>query len=145
MVAEIQGKRRRGVMKRDSIVRIGLGVVSGLGVAAAAFLLLGPDLALPPTIPFQDKVLHVLAFACLVVPGVIVMPRPYVWFWVTHFVALGAGIEVAQAMGDQGRVGDVFDFLGDCVGIGVAIAVGQWIRPRVIIHGLTPKPQPGAG
>ena len=108
----------------------GLGVVSGLGMALAAWLFIAPDVGPPPAIPFQDKIFHALAFACLTGPGVLVLPRRYLWFWVAHMVALGGGIELVQARGDEGRSGDVLDFAADVVGILVALGVGRWLRAR---------------
>ena len=108
----------------------GLGVVSGLGMALAAWLFIAPDVGPPPAIPFQDKIFHALAFACLAGPGVLVLPRRYLWFWVAHMVALGGGIELVQARGDEGRSGDVLDFAADVVGILVALGVGRWLRAR---------------
>ena len=107
-----------------------LGVVSGLGMALAAWLFIAPDVGPPPAIPFQDKIFHALAFACLAGPGVLVLPRRYLWFWVAHMVALGGGIELVQARGDEGRSGDVLDFAADVVGILVALGVGRWLRAR---------------
>ncbi len=108
----------------------GLGVVSGLGMALAAWLFIAPDVGPPPAIPFQDKIFHALAFVCLTGPGVLVLPRRYLWFWVAHMVALGGGIELVQARGDEGRSGDVLDFAADVVGILVALGVGRWLRAR---------------
>ena len=108
----------------------GLGVVSGLVMALAAGLFIAPDVGPPPAIPFQDKIFHALAFACLTGPGVLVLPRRYLWFWVAHMVALGGGIELVQARGDEGRSGDVLDFAADVVGILVALGVGRWLRAR---------------
>ena len=108
----------------------GLGVVSGLGMALAAWLFIAPDMGPPPAIPFQDKIFHAVAFACLAGPGVLVLPRRYLWFWVAHMVALGGGIELVQARGDEGRSGDVLDFAADVVGILVALGVGRWLRAR---------------
>lgn len=108
----------------------GLGVVSGLGMALAAWLFIAPDVGPPPAIPFQDKIFHAVAFACLTGPGVLVLPRRYLWFWVAHMVALGGGIELVQARGDEGRSGDVLDFAADVVGIFVALGVGRWLRAR---------------
>ena len=108
----------------------GLGVVSGLGMALAAWLFIAPVAGPPPAIPFQDKIFHALAFACLTGPGVLVLPRRYLWFWVAHMVALGGGIELVQARGDEGRSGDVLDFVADAVGIVVALGVGRWLRAR---------------
>ena len=45
-------------------------------------------------------------------------------------VALGGGIELVQARGDEGRSGDVLDFAADVVGILVALGVGRWLRAR---------------
>jgi hypothetical protein len=108
----------------------GLGVVSGLGMALAAWLFIAPEVGPPPAIPFQDKIFHAVAFACLTGPGVLVLPRRYLWFWVAHMVALGGGIELVQARGDEGRSGDVLDFAADVVGILVALGVGRWLRAR---------------
>jgi hypothetical protein len=81
-------------------------------------------------IPFQDKIFHAVAFACLTTPAVLVLPPRYLWFWVAHMMALGGGIEIVQARGDEGRSGDVLDFAADVVGIGVALGMGRWLRAR---------------
>lgn len=117
-------------MRPERLIGVGLGVISGLGMALAAFLLIAPDVGPPPLLPFQDKLFHAVAFACLTGPAVLVLPRRYLWFWVAHMVALGAGIEVAQSMGDEGRSGDVLDFVADCVGVAAALGVGRWLRGR---------------
>jgi hypothetical protein len=109
---------------------MGLGVVSGLGMALAAWLFIAPDVGPPPAIPFQDKIFHAVAFACLTGPGVLVLPRRYLWFWVAHMAALGGGIELVQARAGEGRSGDVIDFAADVVGIVVALAIGRWLRSR---------------
>lgn len=116
--------------KGERAMWAGLGVVSGLGMALAAWLFIAPDVGPPPAIPFQDKIFHAVAFACLTGPGVLVLPRRYLWFWVAHMVALGGGIELVQARGDEGRSGDVLDFAADVVGIVVALGVGRWLRAR---------------
>jgi hypothetical protein len=107
-----------------------LGVVSGLGMALAAWLFIAPDVGPPPAIPFQDKIFHALAFACLTGPAVLALPPRYLWFWVAHMVALGGGIEIVQARGDEGRSGDLLDFAADVLGIVVALGVGRWLRAR---------------
>jgi len=117
-------------MMRTKVTRVVLGVISGLGMALAAYLLIAPDVGPPPAIPFQDKIFHAVAFGCLTGPAVLTLPKRYLWFWVAHMVALGGGIESAQSMGDEGRAGDVVDFLADCMGIAAAVAIGRWIRVR---------------
>ncbi len=114
----------------ERLMWAGLGAVSGLGMALAAWLFIAPDVGPPPAIPFQDKIFHAVAFACLTGPGVLVLPRRYLWFWVAHMVALGGGIELVQARGDEGRSGDVLDFAADVVGIVAALGVGRWLRAR---------------
>ena len=117
-------------MGRETAIRVVLGAISGLGMALAAYLLIAPDVGPPPAIPFQDKIFHAVAFGCLTGPAVLVLPRQYLWFWLAHMVALGGGIEIVQSMGDEGRSGDVFDFLADCAGIAAAAGIGRWIRGR---------------
>ena len=117
--------------RRDTVIHVVLGVGSGTCMALAAFLLIAPDVGPPPVFPFQDKVFHAIAFACLTGPAVLVLPRKYLWFWLAYMVALGVGIEIVQAMGDNGRSASVSDFLADLVGIAVALGVGRLIRARV--------------
>jgi hypothetical protein len=113
---------------RQGMLFLVLGAVSGFGMAVAALMFIAPVDGPPPAIPFQDKIFHAVSFACLTGPGVLVLPKRYLWFWLAHMVVLGAGIEWAQARSDLGRSGDVVDFIADCVGIAVAYGVGRWVR-----------------
>ncbi len=117
-------------LSRQGAVFVALGVVSGFGMALAAWMFIAPVDGPPPALPFQDKIFHALAFACLTGPGVLVLPRRYLWFWLAHMVVLGAGIEWVQSRGELGRSGDIVDFVADCVGIALAWGVGRWIRGR---------------
>jgi hypothetical protein len=113
---------------RQGMLFLVLGAVSGFGMVVAALMFIAPVDGPPPAIPFQDKIFHAVSFACLTGPGVLVLPKRYLWFWLAHMVVLGAGIEWAQARSDLGRNGDVVDFIADCVGIAVAYGVGRWVR-----------------
>jgi hypothetical protein len=127
----VMGMGVRGMgLRRETVTWGVIGVISGLGMAMAAQLLIAPDVGPPPMFPFQDKVFHVVMFGCLTGPGVLVLPRRYLWFWLAHMVALGGGIEIVQARGGEGRSGDVLDFIADCVGIAAALGVGRWLRTR---------------
>lgn len=117
-----------------------LGVVSGLGMAIAAWLLIAPTPGPPPTIPFQDKIFHVLAFGCLTGPAVLVLPPCYLWFWLAHMAALGAGIEIVQGRMGQGRSADPVDFLADLLGIGLAVLIGHSVRRMAVSRAPTPLP-----
>lgn len=117
--------------RRDTVILVVLGAASGLCMALAAFLLIAPDVGPPPVFPFQDKVFHAIAFACLTGPAVLVLPRKYLWFWLAHMVALGAGIEIVQSMGGEGRAGSAWDFLADVVGVAAALGIGRLIRAKL--------------
>lgn len=118
---------------RETVIFTVLGVGSGLAMALAAYLLIAPDVGPPPLIPFQDKLLHVIMFAGLTGPAVLALPQKYLWFWVAHMVALGAGIEIVQPMAHAGRSGSVWDFIADLAGIAIALGIGRAIRSRVEI------------
>jgi len=105
-----------------------LGAISGFGMALAAWVLLAPNVGPPPLFPYQDKVFHIVAFGCLTGPAILVLPRPYSWFWLAHMIALGAGIEFVQARMGEGRSADPLDFLADCIGIALALVIGRLIR-----------------
>jgi hypothetical protein len=128
MADEAAGKV--GPLSRQGGVFLVLGALSGFGMAVAALYFIAPVDGPPPSIPFQDKIFHAVSFACLTGPGVLVLPRRYLWFWLAHMVVLGAGIEWVQGRSDLGRSADVLDFLADCVGIALAYGVGRWIRGR---------------
>jgi hypothetical protein len=117
-------------MRREWLVWIALGVVSGVGMAMAAWLLTSPVEPPPIRIPFMDKVYHVVMFACLAGPGIVALPKRYQWFWLAHMAALGVGIEIVQARTNVGRSGDVLDFVADCVGIALAWGLGRMLRRR---------------
>ena len=125
MAVSVSGMRRRAVLF------VALGAVSGFGMALAAWVFVAPVSASPPFMPFQDKMYHALAFACLTLPGVLVLPKRYLWFWIAHMVVLGAGIEWVQTRSNVMRSGDVLDLLADCVGIAAAYGIGRWIRGRL--------------
>ncbi len=105
-----------------------LGALSGFGVALASWLLLAPNVGPPPLFPYQDKVFHIIAFGCLTGPAILALPRRYSSFWLTHMLALGAGIEFVQSKMGEGRSGDPLDFLADCIGIALAFVVARLIR-----------------
>ncbi|HEX5007994.1 MAG TPA: hypothetical protein VFV70_12825 [Hyphomonadaceae bacterium] len=116
---------------RETVIFAGLGIGSGLAMALAAYLLIAPQVGPPPVIPFQDKLFHAIVFAALTGPAVLVLPRKYLWFWVAHMLALGAGIEIVQPMADTGRTGSLWDFLADLAGIALALGFCRAIRSRV--------------
>lgn len=75
-----------------------------------------------PTASHIDKVYHLVAFACIVLPCARFYMRSLVWI-VPITICLGGGIELIQP--HVGRDGDWLDFLADVAGIGVGIAIGR--------------------
>ena len=112
-----------------------LGLCSGGGMALAAWLLIAPDISPPSDIPFKDKIFHFVAFGCLTGPAVLAIGRRLLPFWLTHMLALAAGIEVVQALGHQGRSASIVDFLAGGLGIAVAAWVALAIRGFVLRKG----------
>ena len=115
--------------RRARAVWSALGLVSGAGTAAAAWLLLSPG-APTPGFVFGDKAWHVLGFAALAGPGALALPRRHLAFWLGHVTALAAAIEVVQTLDNKGREGSVWDFLAGAVGIAMAAIVARLIRRR---------------
>ncbi len=105
-----------------------LGVVSGAGMALAAWLLIAPDVGPPPVLPFQDKIFHFMAFGCLTGPAVLAFGRRILWFWAAHMLALAAGIEVVQLVSGLGRSASAVDFLAGAAGIAAAAWLGVALR-----------------
>jgi hypothetical protein len=119
-----------GGVSRRVAAWLALGCVSGAAMALASWLLIAPDQSkgFLFDFPYKDKVFHILAFGGLTAPAVLVLPARYMWFWIAHMGALGAGIEVAQIYAGTGRSASVLDFLADCVGIGAAWLVCRRLR-----------------
>jgi hypothetical protein len=111
-----------GSGSRAAALRIALGLVSGAGAAAAAWLLLSPD-APSPGFVFGDKVWHLLGFVALAGPGVLALPRRVHAFWLGHVTALAEAIEVVQSLDNKGRERSVWDFLADAAGIALAAVI----------------------
>ncbi len=85
----------------------------------------------PPLFRFQDKVFHAVCFGILTGPGVLVLPKRYLWFWLgQHGLPSGFGIEVVQWKYIPTRTGSIEDFAADAVGIAAAVFVARAIRGR---------------
>lgn len=79
----------------------------------------------PTTVNHQDKFLHVLGFAALVLPCAVLYPRLLVWIAPAAF-ALGGAIELIQPL--FGREGWVDDFLAGLAGIVIGALLGLSIH-----------------
>lgn len=76
-----------------------------------------------PAVPFmlRDKVLHLLAFAVLVLPMAVTAPRQALRI-APVCIAFGAAIEVIQPM--FGRGAEWLDLLADALGVGLGLVLG---------------------
>jgi VanZ family protein len=90
-------------------------------VAVLLWLCLAPTDELP-AITFWDKAEHALAFLVLTGLGFILFPTR-TRALALGVLALGVGIEIAQALMGLGRQGDWHDVVGDSVGILTALAI----------------------
>ncbi len=127
-----------GVTRPEVLAQLVIALCSGGAMAYAAFVLTAPGIGPPPLFPFQDKVFHAACFAALTGPGVLALPRRYLWFWVGHMAFLGIGIELVQWKYIPTRTGSIDDFLADAVGIAAAVVVARAIRRAVL--GRVPTP-----
>lgn len=128
-LSETPGRRTPPTVR--TAVWVALGVVSGLGMSVAAWLLTMPSTGMPPPFPHLDKIQHFLVFAALTGPAVLALPKRYLPFWIGHMLALGVGSEIVQGVIGQGRSADVLDVLADWAGVGAGYVVGRLIRARM--------------
>ncbi len=73
----------------------------------------------------EDKLYHLLGFAALAACTRLAFPRRAWWWQTLAMLAIGAGIELAQAL-MPGRVGSVWDFAFDTLGIAIGLALSRW-------------------
>ena len=106
--------------------------VFGLAVAVILYLTLAPNQDVPGSGAIWDKAAHALAFGLLAIVGLL-MSTHRRGLVLLAVLALGAGIEMAQAAMPFGRSGDARDFLADAVGVaaGAALwALARRFKPR---------------
>ncbi|MBV9528389.1 hypothetical protein [Sphingomonas sp.] len=96
--------------------------------AAALFALVMALLPHPPEVPGNpnDKVQHIMAFACLGVLGTAAFPRRSTLSLIVSLSAFGAVIEVLQAIPVLHRDSDPLDWLADTIACGLVLLVLRW-------------------
>lgn len=72
----------------------------------------------PEVFDQEDKLYHVLGFAALAMCTRLAFPRGGWWWQVLGALAIGGGIELAQNLHPE-RVGSLWDFLADAIGVGI--------------------------
>lgn len=102
----------------------------GAAVAVLLWLSLAPTKDLPGAELIWDKAEHAVAYVVLMAVGQVLFPgRP---FRLAAFaLALGAGIEIAQASMGFGRQGDWLDLLANSLGVVAGLAIGLVVRRAV--------------
>lgn len=111
--------------------------------ACVAFVLwasLSPNDEVPFSQLFWDKAEHALGYLILTAVGLTLFPTrgSTVFFGV---VALGVGVEVAQANMNLGRQGDWRDATANAAGALIAVRLAQYLRWRSRRRGVgTPEP-----
>lgn len=113
-------------------IQIGLGVLSGAAFALLAYLLMGRAEGPPAMFPYQDKLLHVVAFAGVTAPAALALPGRYLLFWVAHMSLVAVGTEFFQGLVYSNRTASPLDAIADLIGIGLALAICVPVRRFVL-------------
>lgn len=106
-------------MNRQFLLRCAFLVAAGV-IFVLALLPAPPK---PVLVSWQDKVEHLMLFAGLAALGAAAWPRQLRTL-VLGLLIYGAAMEVAQSLTGY-RVGDVFDWIADAIGISLATALLQ--------------------
>jgi len=94
-----------------------------IGVAIAHLMLAPPGIGEPP-FPHFDKVVHLIAFACLGFPLSVTRTHPALWIFLAA-VVYGAAIEIIQP--SFGRSAEWADLAADVIGAGLGILLGRLV------------------
>jgi VanZ family protein len=78
-----------------------------------------------PQLGVSDKFEHIVAFALLAFWFACVVARWDYVFMMLALVALGGGIEIMQGLMKMGREADIRDFVADCIGAGLGLAIAM--------------------
>lgn len=102
----------------------GLALIFALGMAL---------LPRPPQLPGDpsDKAQHIVAFATLAGLGAVAYPSMSLLLLLVGLSALGAVIELLQAIPALNRHSDPMDWLADTVAAAIVLAAVHWWRARL--------------
>ncbi|MET0658468.1 MAG: VanZ family protein [Steroidobacteraceae bacterium] len=106
--------------------------IGWLMVLTVVVVCLVPAQELPET-GMSDKSEHLIAFCGLMLWFAGLYPRGSYWRIVGALLALAAVIEIAQAVMNLGRYGDIWDVVADAIGIAIGLALayaglGRWAQ-----------------
>lgn len=85
----------------------------------------------PPEVPGppnNDKLLHAIAFAALILPTAALIPRHLGWM-VALAVGYGIAIELIQPLVDRSR--EFLDLVADCGGLAVGVVIGLLLHKLI--------------
>lgn len=98
-------------------IALGLTAVLALGIMIGALI----PVAVPQSVPGNDKLHHLLAFAAVTLPCAALYPRALIW--VLPVIVLQAGlIEIIQPY--VNRMREWADFVADLKGIAIGLGLG---------------------
>ncbi|MES2182163.1 MAG: VanZ family protein [Pseudomonadota bacterium] len=106
-------------------------VIFGCCIIFTTIMALIPVTDIPSVFNFWDKAQHSLAFITLTLTGSMAYPSKTKIVYL-GLVIYGAGIEVVQYYCTTTRVGDVFDWLADCIAIALGILIYQTLQKLLI-------------
>jgi len=120
--ADVQA-RRMASFRSPFAARLAAAVLCGLLVL---YLSLAPAAVLPK-IDLWDKAEHAIAYTALTLAWLLAFPRRPVEI-AGGVLALGIGVELAQATMHFGRIGHIYDVVANAVGVVAALALARLTR-----------------
>lgn len=100
--------------------------VFAAAIALILYLSLAPTTAIP-SVNLWDKLEHATAYLGLTVLGIWCFPASR-WKVFAALVAVGAGVEIAQATMGFGRDGDIRDAVANTIGAAIGLVIAWIIR-----------------
>ncbi|MFO0879595.1 MAG: VanZ family protein [Gemmataceae bacterium] len=86
---------------------------------------------LPPEMTFSaSKAVHLIVYAAMTVLAAYLPGPTGVRFWLWGFLALHAGATEYLQLFVEGRTGSVRDVVIDLIGLGLGVALVEWLRSR---------------
>ena len=101
-------------------------LVFAAAIALILYLSLAPTTAIP-SVNLWDKLEHATAYLGLTVLGVWCFPGSR-WKVFAALVAVGVGVEIAQATMGFGRDGDIRDAIANTIGAGIGLVIAWGLR-----------------
>ena len=113
------------------VIKLSARAAFAVGIAIVIWASLASHEDLPLTVNVWDKLQHTLAYGALAIAGIVGFPDRRGLLGVgIGLVALGAGLEVVQALTPSRKAG-LDDGLANVIGVTLGLAIG-WLAARLV-------------